>query len=69
MSDKKGTRYKKYCIAYIPTSECSYFCKDLLSSKESSLVKCTFVPSRNKWTPFENAKNRKIPDKLEDLKD
>lgn len=65
---KKGVhRYKKHCIAYVPTSQCSYFCKDILSKKDSALVKCNYISDKKKWTPFECVKDRKIPDKLEDV--
>lgn len=68
----KFGKYKKYCRAYIPTSQCSYFCKDLLTvaDKDSTLVECQWIPDKSKWIPIKAAdKDRKLSDSLTDVTD
>lgn len=67
--DKKFVKYVKYGIAYIQTVECSYFCKDLFKSegKDVVLVKCKYIPDKNKWVPFVQAIDKKLPDNYDDV--
>lgn len=67
---KKSIRLKKYCIAYVPTINVSYFCKDIfLSDTDNDLiiVKCKYCADKNKWIPFEHIKDRKYPDSYKDI--
>jgi len=66
---KKFVKYVKYGIAYIQTVECSYFCKDLFKSegKDVVLVKCKYISDKNKWVPFVQATDKKLPDNYDDV--
>jgi len=68
--DKKLFKYKKIDIAYVPTKECSYFCKDAFASKGASdiLVECTFDNDKKKWIPTKLS-NQKRPDLVDDIQD
>lgn len=68
---KKLLKFKKFGIAYIPTKECSYFCKDIFDSINNSsvLVECKYVAERDKWVPLKIAKDKKIPDNLEKVRE
>lgn len=61
---KKIFKYKKMGIAYIPTKECSYFCKDLFNKTEgdSVLVECKYDSGKNKWVPYKQVLDKKRPD-------
>lgn len=67
--NKKFVKYVKYGIAYIQTVESSYFCKDLFKSegKDTVLVKCKYIPDKNKWVPFEHITDKKLPDNYDDV--
>jgi hypothetical protein len=67
--DKKLLKYKKICIAYIPTKECSFFCKDLFNqSKENAvLVECKYDSEKGKWIPIKQIMDRKRPDLYEKI--
>jgi hypothetical protein len=66
---KKIIKFKKYGIAYIPTFNVSYFCKDLFNSIDdnATLVKCKYSCEKNKWIPFEHTKDKKIPDNIKNV--
>ena len=69
---KKIIRLKKYCIAYLPTTSTSYFCKDIFNdidtdSDDLVIVKCKYCVDKNKWIPFEHAKDKKYPDYYKDI--
>ena len=65
---KKLFMYKKIDIAYIPTKECSYFCKNVFDdSSDEAIVKCKYDDSKNKWIPFESSSNKR-PDTIDKLK-
>ncbi len=66
---KKFLKYLKFGIAYVQTTECSYFCKDLFNSKESDtvLVECKYLPDKKKWVPFKDANHKKIPDDFDEI--
>jgi hypothetical protein len=67
---KKFIRLKKYCIAYVPTINVSYFCKDVFNSSDDGdliIVKCKLNQEKNKWIPFEQAKEKKYPDSYKDI--
>lgn len=63
---KSCVKYKKYGIAYIPTTNCSYFCRDLFTNTDTELVKCAYSSEKDKWIPYEKA-NVKIPNTFEDV--
>jgi len=67
--EKNFIRYKKYGIAYVPTSKCSYFCKDMFDvvDSETTLVKCKYSLEKNKWIPYEHVMNKKYPDAYDDV--
>lgn len=62
-------KYKKTGIAYIPTKECSYFCKDAFSKigGDSLLVKCKYDNEKLRWIPIELATDRKRSDLITDV--
>ncbi len=62
-------KYKKTGIAYIPTKECSYFCKDAFSKigGDSLLVKCKYDHEKSRWIPIELATDRKRSDLITDV--
>jgi hypothetical protein len=58
-------KLKKYSIAYIPTKEVSYFCKNLVDVYGDSLiVKCKYDLEKDKWIPFEYIKDIILPDDI-----
>lgn len=65
--NKKLLKYINYCLAYIPSKECSFFCKDLFEklNTDSILVECQYVPDKDKWIPFKHAKDKKRPDNID----
>jgi len=67
---KKILKTKKMGIAYIPTKEISFYCKEVFNKNISgrALFKCQFEENRNKWIPLEESKENKIPAKLSDIK-
>lgn len=67
-NNKKYGKYKKYCIAYVPTAQCSYFCKDILASKDSILVVCSYLQDKKRWIPVKEAPaGTKFADKITDV--
>ena len=69
--DKKLFKYQKIDIAYIPTKECSYFCKDAFSKiyTDSLLVRCKYEKEKSRWIPVELVTNQKISDSVDKIKD
>ena len=67
--EKKILRNKKMGIAYIPTKECSRMCKEIINKNTSGrgLFKCEFDIIKKKWIPIEEARNVRIPDKINDI--
>jgi hypothetical protein len=68
INGRKVAKSKLYDIAYIPTAECSSFCKKLFDNNKKVLMNCKFYPKRNKWEPTKIAKESKRPDTLSDIK-
>jgi len=68
---KKFVKFKKYGIAYLPTLECSYFCKDLFENTDSDaiMIKCKYLADRQKWVPIKHSPESKIPDELDTIKE
>ena len=70
-NNKKFVKYKKYGIAYIPTIECSCFCRDIFHNKDVDkdyvLVTCKYDEKKDKWIPFKRAENKKYPDNIKDV--
>lgn len=67
--DKKLFKYKKIDIAYVPTKECSHFCKEAFDKADDDnvLVECKYIPEKKKWTPVKVADNKKRPDLIEKI--
>jgi hypothetical protein len=65
----KYAKYKKFGIAYIPTKECSYFCKDVFDkvNTDFALVKCKYVLDKDRWIPYEHVTDQKLPDNYSDV--
>lgn len=57
---------KKICIAYIPTNECSEFCKSLFSNNNNNsvFVECKYLSEKDKWLPIKQVFDKTRPDEL-----
>lgn len=66
---KKLFKYKKIDIAYIPTKECSFFCKDAMSktAADGILVECKYDNVKSKWIPFKLITDKKRPDTIDKI--
>lgn len=60
--NKKILKYIKIGIAYIPTKECSFFCKNLFTDTDTVMVDCKWYPEKNKWIPIKCNNESKRPD-------
>ncbi|AYV76876.1 MAG: hypothetical protein Barrevirus2_29 [Barrevirus sp.] len=62
-------KYIKVGIAYIPTKECSFFCKEAFTKGETDaiLIKCKYDRQKGRWIPNELAKDRKRSDLIQDV--
>lgn len=67
---KKFMKFEKFDMAYVPTKDCSYFCKDLFDKigTDTVLVECKYLPDRNKWIPVEESV-KKRPDDIEKIRE
>lgn len=67
--NKKIARYKKYCLAYLPSTECSQFCKDIFDKVGSdvALVECKYIADKDKWLPFRHVTDRKLPSDISEI--
>ncbi len=67
--EKTIYKTKKMGIAYIPTKECSQLCKDVFNKtvNNRALFKCKFDSNKNKWIPLEEARNVKVPNKINEI--
>lgn len=67
--DKKMFKYKKIGIAYVPTRECSTFCKNafLEANGDEILVDCKLDSDKNRWIPYKVNTTKKRPDLLQIL--
>ena len=65
---KSCIKYKKCGIAFIPTRDCSYFCKDAFKNHDgdSIIVECKYVIDKDKWTPYQIS-NKKYPDDIDKI--
>jgi hypothetical protein len=61
-------KVKKYGIAYIPTNDCSTFCRELFEGEEEKtiVVKCGYAENKGKWMPMKVSKKK--PSKFEKVK-
>lgn len=66
-NNKKLFKYKKICIAYIPTKECSFFCKNIFEHSNELLVECNYCKEKDKWIPFKLITERKRPDLIDSI--
>ncbi|CAH6421525.1 Hypothetical protein KVN_LOCUS338 [uncultured virus] len=66
-NNKKFLKYKNFCLAYIPSKECSAFCKEIFSGSniETAFVECKYIPEKDKWIPFKLLIDKKRPDDIE----
>ena len=64
INGKNFIKYKKIDIAYIPTKECSFMCKELFdkSKNDTILMECKYLPDKAKWIPVKDASHKKYPD-------
>lgn len=60
---KKVLMCKKIDIAYIPTKQCSFMCRELIkmSSNEKVLMNCKYDKEKEKWVPIGKETTKKIP--------
>lgn len=67
--DKKLFKYKKIGIAFIPTKECSHFCKEAFeqANDDTILVECKYDVTKKRWEPIKVADNKKRPDLIEKI--
>ena len=67
--EKKLFKYKKIGIAYIPTRECSFFCKDLFckTTEDYVLVECKYDSNKDRWIPFKQSIDKKRPDLIDKI--
>jgi hypothetical protein len=67
--DKTFIKYKKYDRAYIQTTECTHFCKDLFRklNTDYTFIKCKYLANKQKWVPFEHMSETKTSDFLDDV--
>lgn len=63
-NNKSYVKCKKFCIAYIPTNECSEFCKNLFKNDEDVYVECKYIPDKDKWIPLKQVFDKKRLDQL-----
>jgi hypothetical protein len=63
--NKKLFKYKNIGIAYVPTKECSFFCKDAFMNCEELLMDCKLDVEKNRWIPVKLSENKKRPDLLD----
>lgn len=68
-NNKKLFKYKKIGIAYIPTTSCSYFCKDAISKStdDGVLVDCKYDNDKKRWMPVKIVTDKKRPDLVEKI--
>lgn len=60
---KKLFKYKKIGLAYIPTKECSAYCKNLFGVNDDSiLIDCKYDTEKERWVPFKLVTDKKRPD-------
>jgi len=62
---------KKIDIAYIPTKQCSFMCRELIKQNilERLLMKCKFDTEKEKWIPVEKNNINKIPSTINEIED
>jgi len=63
---KKIVKSKKIDIAYIPTSECSQLCKNIIQDKKKVLVECSYNNRMKKWIPIKKS-DAKRPNFIEEV--
>ena len=65
--DDNKFKYVKVGIAYIPTIECSHFCKDaFVNSDDTILMNCKYNSYHDAWTPVD-VSDKKRPDLYDQL--
>lgn len=63
----KTMELKKISTAYIPTAECSLFCRDVLKDKDAVVV-CQYVPEKDRWVPLNEEPYQNYPETTKVLK-
>jgi len=63
-------KFKKICIAYLPTIETSKMCRDIFMDGivDNVLMECEYLTDRLKWIPIKPAVGAKRPDYVENIK-
>lgn len=73
LNGKNILRNKKIGIAYIPTKECSIFCRTLFENNNENknddyvLVKCKYLQDKEKWVPYKKTDDVKYPDLVDKI--
>ena len=68
-TNKIKAKKRKHDIAYIPTVECSNFCKFLFNDDDNVLVDCKYLSDKDKWVPFKLIEGKKNPDRLKKVEE
>ena len=59
-------RNKKIGLAYVPTKDCSQFCRSLFSNNEGYvLVECKYIAEKDKWMPYKKPADSRYPDTVD----
>jgi hypothetical protein len=71
LTNKIKAKKRKFSLAFIPTVECSNFCKFLYNDKnqESVLVECNYLADKDKWVPSKLIEGKKNPDRLKKVEE
>ena len=68
-TNKIKAKKRKHDIAYIPTVECSNFCKFFFNDDDTVLVDCKYLSDKDKWVPFKLIEGKKNPDRLKKVEE
>lgn len=68
-TNKIKAKKRKHNIAYIPTVECSNFCKFLFNDSNVVLVECQYLSDKDKWVPSKLIEGKKNPDRLKKVEE
>lgn len=58
---------KNVGIAYIPTKDCSFFCKEIFDSVDTTFMSCSYDKSKKLWIPMKVVDDCKRPDLIVDV--
>lgn len=64
---KKLMKFKKYCIAHIPSTDASHYWNTVFKEGVDSVnVECQYLPDKDKWIPVKIS-NKKLPNTVDDI--